>query len=158
LALAPASAPALAPPPATTAPLTVPPPPLPDSPAIAAALGRPVTVEADAIAHPLAIDPATSATYAGPDGERIVVAWVRPETIDGFRLLPRFLAAAVPVGDEAYRAPLGGGVVARSGPHVLLVAPSLPGYTDDVRDRAVDAIVRAALPTAAPTDTELPNW
>jgi hypothetical protein len=157
LAGAPVAAPTLAPPAAARlgAAGDVPgaaPPPLPDSPDIAAALGRPVTVEAGAAAHPLAIGPMASATYAGPEGERVVVAWVRPETIDGFRLLPRFVATPVPVGDEAYRAPLGGGLVARRGAHVLLVAPSLPGFDDVARDRAVESIARAALPATAPSD------
>jgi hypothetical protein len=124
--------------------VTAPPPPLPDDAAVAAAVGRPMALTAGATVHPLAVDGA-SATYAGPDGSRLVVAWVRPDLIDGFRHLPRPLSTAIDgIGDEAYRAPMGGGIVARCNGHVLLVTPSLPGLDDADRDRAVEAVARTA--------------
>jgi hypothetical protein len=103
-----------------------------------------VVAEPNAARHPLALGGA-SATYVAPDGGRLIVAWIRPEMLAGFRHMPRFLAAAVPgIGDEAYRAPAGGGVVARVDEHVLLVTPSLPGLNGDARDQAVDAVAHAA--------------
>jgi hypothetical protein len=76
----------------------------------------------------------------------VIVAWISPEMLEGFRHMPRFLAATVPgIGDEAYRAPLGGGIVARRGPHVLLIAVSLPELDGDARDRSVEAVARAAV-------------
>jgi hypothetical protein len=123
-----------------------PPPPLPEASYVGAAIGRALTEDERATPHPLAVDPSASRTYVGPDAERIIVAWIRPEMLEGFRVMPRVLAAAaLDIGDEAYRAPLGGGVVARSGSNVLLVAPSLPGLDDAARDHAVDAIARVAV-------------
>jgi hypothetical protein len=122
-----------------------PPPPLPDGRGVSAALGRPMTVDADAPRHPLALDGA-SATYVGSGNARVIVAWISPEMLEGFRHMPRFLAATVPgIGDEAYRAPLGGGIVARRGPHVLLIAVSLPDLDGDARDRSVEVVARAAV-------------
>ena len=62
------------------------------------------------------------------------------------------VVAAAPVrpsppddGDEAYRAVVGGGVVARRDGHVLLVMGHLPGSSDSERDRAFEAIARASV-------------
>jgi len=115
-------------------------PALPDAAAVAAALGRPVTAATDATAHPLAVDGA-SATYVTADGGRVLAAWVPPSSIDALRALPRAVAPAVTgIGGEAFRAPFGGGVLARFGPHVLLVTAALPAADAATRDAAVTAV------------------
>ena len=126
----------------TGAPIAVtsaagPAPTLPAPSAVGAVLGRPVEAAAGAAAHPLAVG-GGSATYLTPDGGRIVMAWVPSQTIDALRALPRMVAPAVDgLGDEAFRAPAGGGVLARFGAHVLLVAAALPGIDADARDAVV---------------------
>ncbi len=120
---------------------------LPAAVAVAAALGQPVHVVADAVAHPLTVDGA-SVTFAADDGGRVVAAWIPPATLDALRALPRSMAPAVPgVGDEAYRAPMGGGVVARVGERAVMVSAALPGRDDADRDAAVAAV--AALTTTS---------
>ena len=60
--------------------------------------------------------------------------------------MPRILRRDLPgVGDEAYRAVIGGGVVARRGGHVLMVMGRLPGSSDGERNRALEGVARAAL-------------
>jgi len=46
------------------------------------------------------------------------------------------------VGEEAYRARVGGGLIARAGEHVLLIAPHVPHVAPDERDRASAALAR----------------
>jgi hypothetical protein len=116
--------------------------PLPAAAAVAAALGRPVDGDPGAPSHPLAVA-GTSASYVTGDGGRLVVAWVPPSALDALRALPRAVAPAVAgIGDEAFRAPAGGGVLARFGSRVLLVSAALPGTDTTTRDDAVAAVAR----------------
>jgi len=125
-------------------------PSLPGAVAVAAALGQPVHVVADAAAHPLTVDGA-SVTFAADDGGRVVAAWIPTATLDALRALPRSVAPAVPgIGDEAYRAPMGGGVVARVGDRAVMVSAALPGRDQADRDAAVAAVAAVATTGAAP--------
>ena len=95
--------------------------------------------------HPLASD-GRSAAFSGPDGATIQVAWVDPGLLQAHRSMPRLLRRELTgVGDEAYRAVIGGGVVARRGGHVLMVMGRMPGTSDGERDRAFEAVARATL-------------
>jgi hypothetical protein len=119
-----------------------PPPALPDAATMTTALGFPVTLAPAAVPHPLAIDGA-SATYVTADGGRIITAWILPSEIDELRGGPE--AMTVPMtglGDEAYRVPLGGGLVERIGGHALMVVATLPALSESQRDHAVDAVAR----------------
>ncbi len=123
------------------------PPAMPDAAAVSAALGFAVEL-ASASAYPLALDGA-SATFVAADGARVITAWIPPGEFEAFQRMPRAVAARVEdVGDEAYRAPMGGGLVTRAGARVLMVVAALPGSTDDQRNRAVDAVARAAVAAA----------
>lgn len=125
-------------------------PSLPGAVAVAAALGQPVHVVPDAVAHPLTVDGA-SVTFAADDGGRVVAAWIPPATLDALRALPRAVAPAVAgIGDEAYRAPMGGGVVARVGDRAVMVSAALPGRDDADRDAAVAAVAALTTTAAAP--------
>ena len=125
--------------------IAAPPPPLPDTATVSAALGRQVWIDPHAPRHPLALGGA-SVTFAADDGARVIAAWVAPDVLSAYRSLPNALASPVSgVGDEAYRAPLGGGLVARAGDHVLLLAPHLPGANNDERDRVAGALARDTL-------------
>lgn len=127
-----------------------PPPPLPDAGEVSAATGRPLEVNPSAMPHPLARD-GQSAVFTGAGGAMVQVAWVDPTLLQAHRSMPRFLRRELrDVGDEAYRAVIGGGVVARSGGHVLMVMGRLPGSRDTERDRALETIARAALRRSDP--------
>jgi hypothetical protein len=80
----------------------------------------------------------------------VQLAWVEPSMLQAHRAMPRFLRKPLPgLGDEAYRAVIGGGVVARRDGHVLVVMGRLPGESDADRDHAFEAIARAALDGSA---------
>lgn len=116
--------------------------PLPGADEVGAALGCPVHAVPDAVVHPLAVEGA-SATYVADDGGRVVTAWVPPAHVAALATLPRSVAPAVPgIGEEAYRAPEGGGILARVGTHALLVAAALPDTDHATRDGAVSAVAR----------------
>jgi hypothetical protein len=118
-------------------------PGLPDAAVVAAALGVAVRDAPSAVPYPLAIDGA-SRTFVTDDGGRIITAWIQPSALDELRQLPATIAAPISgVGDEAYRAPLGGGLVARVGGHVLMVAATLPTFSAGARDVAVMALSNA---------------
>lgn len=120
-----------------------PPPPLPGAQALTAAVGFAVSLAPAAAAYPLAVNGA-SATFVMQDGGRIVTAWIQPAELDGFRHLPDTMAVPVAgIGDEAYRVPLGGGLVAQVDGRALMVVASLPALTDAQRDHAVAAVARA---------------
>lgn len=122
-----------------------PPPPLPDAAVVAAAAGRPLHEDGSASPHPLAAA-GRSATFTGGDGTMVQVVWVDPSLLTAYRSMPRLLRRELKdVGDEAYRAVIGGGVVARRGGHVLMVTGRLPGADDGDRNRAFAAVARAAL-------------
>ena len=105
-------------------------PPLPDASAVSAALGWPVSAATDAVAHPLALDGA-SRTFVTPDGGRLITAWIRPSELEAHRHMPVSLATPVSgIGEESYRSPMGGGLVARAGGNVLMVVATLPSLDD----------------------------
>ncbi len=130
----------------TPIPVTAgPSPPLPDAATVSAAAGRPLDVDPAASAHPLAQD-GRSVSFVGAGGATLHVAWVDPNFLQAHRSMPRFLRRELSgVGDEAYRAVIGGGVVARRGGHVLLVMGRLPGFSDSDRNRAFEEVARAAV-------------
>jgi hypothetical protein len=124
--------------------------PLLDDAAATEALGRAAHRVADAPTHPLAVDGA-SAVFSTDDGGRLVTAWIAPAAFAALQALPRAVAPAVPgIGEEAYRAPTGGGVIARVGDRVLMTAASLPSRSDADRDAAVDALARASVVVSGP--------
>ncbi|HEX2043823.1 MAG TPA: hypothetical protein VHF24_14420 [Acidimicrobiales bacterium] len=124
------------------------PPPLPGTGAVAAAAGRPLELDRTAPPHPMAA-PGRSATYTAADGTTVQLAWIDPTLVQAFGAVPRILRRDLPgVGDQAYRAAVGGGVVARRRGHVLVVTGHLPGSSDGDRDRAVEDVARAAVETA----------
>ena len=124
---------------------TGPPPPLPDAATVSALIGRSVEVDPNARPHPLAGD-GRSVALAGADGTVLQMAWVDPSFLRGYRGMPRLLRRPLTgVGDEAYRAVIGGGLVARRDGHVLLVMGRLPGEDDEERDRVFQKVARAAL-------------
>lgn len=128
--------------------VTGPPPPLPDSETVSAAAGRTFHLDQAAAPHPMAED-GRSAVFVGADGfdgATLQVAWVNPTLLQAHRSMPRLLRRELPdVGDEAYRAVIGGGVVARRGGHVLLVMGRMPGSTDGDRNQAFEAVARACV-------------
>jgi hypothetical protein len=131
---------------------TGPPPPLPDAAAVSAAAGRTFAVDPAVKQHPLAAA-GRSTAFAGPDGGTIQVAWVEPALLQAHRSMPRILRRELSgVGDEAYRAVIGGGVVARRGGHVLMVMGRMPGASDRDRDQTFEAVARAALGSAPAGD------
>jgi hypothetical protein len=122
-----------------------PPPPLPTPDAVAAATGLPLDLDPAARPHPLAL-PGASATFSGPGRAMVQVAWVGPQFLQAQRALPRFLRREVPgLGDEAYRATIGGGIVARQSGWVVLVLGTLPGLSEPQRDHALEEVARAAI-------------
>ena len=116
-------------------------PPLPDTLAVSAAIGAPVTSAPAAIAHPLALDGASS-TYLTQDGGRIIAAWIRPNDFDALRPTLAPLATAISGVGEAYRSPVGGGLVARVNGHVLMIVATLPALSAEQRDRTVVAVAQ----------------
>lgn len=123
-------------------------PSMPEAAAVSAALGFSVALAPSASAYPLALRGASS-TFVAPDGGRVLAAWLRPAEIERFRDQVGAVVARVDgVGDEVYRATMGGGLVARAGHHVLLVEAALPALTDAQRNRAVDAVARSAVAAA----------
>jgi hypothetical protein len=124
---------------------TGPPPPLPTASEVSAALGRAVDIDSGARPHPLARD-GRAVTFAAGDGTTVQVAWVDPALLEAHRAMPRLLhRRVIGVGDEAYRAVIGGGVVTRHGNHVLVVMGRLPGASDDERNRALEEVARTAV-------------
>jgi hypothetical protein len=122
-----------------------PPPPLPDAGVVSDAAGRPLELDPSAKAHPFARD-GRSATFVGAGGAMVQVAWIDPAFLHAHKSMPRFLRRELrDVGDEAFRAVIGGAVVARRGGHVLIVLGRLPESGDAGRDRAFEGIARAAL-------------
>jgi hypothetical protein len=115
--------------------------PLPDALAVSAAIGMPVSYAATAVAHPLAIN-AASTTFLTQDGGLIIAAWIRPDAFDGLRQTLTPLTATIAGVGEAYRAPVGGGLVARLNGHVMMVSATLPAHTAEQRDRAVVAVAQ----------------
>ena len=120
-------------------------PPLPGAAEVSFAAGRVLEADGAAKLHPLARD-GRSATFVGADGAMVQIAWVDPSFLQAHRSMPRVLRRDLPgVGDEAYRAVIGGAVVARRGGQVLMVMGRLPRSSDPERDRAFEAIARAAV-------------
>jgi 2-phospho-L-lactate guanylyltransferase (CobY/MobA/RfbA family) len=84
----------------------------------------------------------------------VQVAWVDPALLQAHRAIPRLLRRELKgVGDEAYRAVMGGGVVVRQGGRVLMVMGRLPDMSDDGRDRALEAVARVTLASSTGTGT-----
>jgi hypothetical protein len=130
-----------------------PPPPLPDARAVAEAAGCPLVLDEGASSHPLAQE-GGSATFTAPGGTAVQVAWVDPALLQAHRAIPRLLRRELKgVGDEAYRAVMGGGVVVRQGGRVLMVMGRLPDMSDDGRDRALEAVARVTLASSTGTGT-----
>jgi hypothetical protein len=128
---------------ASTAP-SAPAPPLPDDGAVSAAAGFLLARDPGARPHPAAL-PGGSALYRGGDAH-VQVAWVPSPMIEVYRRMPGLLRRELAgVGDEAYRARWGGGVIARTGDRVVTVTPHLPGLDDARRDEVAAAIAAAAL-------------
>jgi Predicted membrane protein (DUF2207) len=126
--------------PATTVPVG-PPPPLPDAGLVGTAAGRPLTVDAGARPHPLALAGA-SATFRGAAGERIQLAWTDGRVLAS---MPGLLLEDVPtVGPGARRVRIGRGLVVPRDGRTLLVLVHLPGASDDERDRVGEHVARAA--------------
>ncbi|HEX6421906.1 MAG TPA: hypothetical protein VFZ79_00395 [Acidimicrobiales bacterium] len=123
----------------------VPPPPLPADDALSAAAGRRLTRDPDAAPHPAAL-PGGSAIYrTGPDGH-VQVVWVPLAAIGVYRHLPAAVRHELPgLGDEAYRARFGGGVMARRGDHVVMVTPHLPGLDAGERDEVARRVALATI-------------
>jgi hypothetical protein len=125
-------------------------PPLPDASAVAAALGWPVSAAPDAVPHPLAIDGA-SRTFVTPDGGRLIAAWIRPSELEAHRHMPDSLATPLSgIGEESYRSPMGGGLVARAGGSVLMGVATLPSLDDAQRDRVIATVAQMTLANATP--------
>jgi hypothetical protein len=123
-------------------------PPLPDASAVSAALGWPVSAAPDAVPHPLAVDGA-SRPFVTPDGGRLIAAWIRPSELEAHRHMPASLATPVSgIGEESYRSPMGGGLVARVGGNVLMVVGTLPSLDDAQRDRVIAAMAQLMLANA----------
>ena len=123
-------------------------PPLPDASAVSAALGWPVGAAPDAVPHPLAINGA-SRTFVTPDGGRLIAAWIRPSELEAHRHMPASLATPLSgIGDESYRSPMGGGLVARAGGNVLMVVATLPSLDDPQRDRVIATVAQMTLANA----------
>jgi hypothetical protein len=123
----------------------VPPPPLPADDAISAAAGRRLTRDAGAAPHPAAL-PGGSAIYRTDSDGHIQVVSVPVAAIGVYRHLPAAVRHELPgLGDEAYSARFGGGVMARRGEHVVMVTPHLPGVDADERDEVARRVALAAI-------------
>ncbi|HET6954570.1 MAG TPA: hypothetical protein VFI47_29670 [Acidimicrobiales bacterium] len=121
------------------------PPPLPGDGAVSAAAGRRLVLDATAPAHPLAVGRA-SATFRG-DGQALVqVAWIDPAALDALRSPHDGQPLTVPgLGDEAVRARVGGGLIARRGDRAVLVVAHLPDLDEAGRDAVTATVAGAAL-------------
>jgi Predicted membrane protein (DUF2207) len=128
--------------------VAVAPPPLPDALAVSAAIGVPVSSAPAAVAHPLALD-AASSTYLTQDGGRIIAAWIRSNEFDALRPTLAPLASTIAGVGEAYRSPIGGGVVARVDGHVMMILATLPAFSAEQRDRAVAAVAQLTAANAS---------
>jgi hypothetical protein len=120
--------------------------PLLDAVDVAAALGVPVRVEPSALAHPLAVDGA-SRTFETENGGRVLTAWIQPSEIESFRNQSNGYGGAettpiAGVGDEAYRATIGGGLVVRVRDQVLMVVATLPAMAPDQGGHAIENVAR----------------
>jgi hypothetical protein len=131
-------------------------PPLPDDAAVSAAAGVGLVRDPTAKPHPAALPDGSAVYRATAAGDaHVQVAWVPADMIAVYRATPALLRHAVPnLGDEAYRARWGGGILARRGDNVVTVVPHLPGLDDTRRDDvatriAADALARSAPPVAA---------
>jgi hypothetical protein len=123
-------------------------PPRPDAGAVWAGVGWPVSAATDAVPHPLAVDGA-SRTFVTPDGGRLIAAWIRPTELEAHRHMPASLATPVSgVGEESYRSPMGGGLVARAGGNVLMVVGTLPSLDDTQRDRVIVTVAQMTIADA----------
>ncbi len=122
-----------------------PPPPLPDDVTMSAAAGRQLVRDSGAAPHPAAL-PGGSAVYRVGDDGHVQVVWVPEATIGVYRRLPEGQRHELPgLGDEAYRARFGGGVMARAGRAVVMVTPHLPDLPEDQRDEVAVRVASAAL-------------
>ena len=127
-----------------------PPPPLPDAGTLSAAAGRPLALAAGAPPHPLA-EAGASATYEGPSGEQVQLAWTGSPVAGG---LPAVTGTDVPgLGPGARRLHVGRGLVVPRPGRALLVLVHLPGASQGERDRVGESVARAAL---APDDSSDP--
>ena len=132
-------------------------PPLPDDAAVSAAAGRPFVRDAGAPPHPAALLGGSAIYRCGPGGTggsggegHVQVVWVPAATIEAFRRLPVEAGHTLAgVGDEAYRARFGGGVVVRVGDRVAMVTPHLPHLDSSVRDDLAVRVARAVVDLAA---------
>jgi hypothetical protein len=123
----------------------VPPLPPPDDATISAAAGLALSRDPGAPPHPAALAGA-SALYRSARGDHIQLSWVPAVTMDVYRRMPAALRHEVPgLGDESYRARFGGGVIARRGPHTVMVTAHLPGLDDTTRDEAAARVAAASL-------------
>ncbi|MDD9369808.1 MAG: DUF2207 domain-containing protein, partial [Acidimicrobiales bacterium] len=147
------------------------PPPLPDDAAISAAAGWAFTREPGAPPHPAALRGGSaiyrsggaaqgsgvgggSGSGSGREGH-VQVVWVPAATIEAFRRTPAGGRDAIAgLGDEAYRARFGGGVVVLAGDRVAMVTPHLPhldpGARDDLAVRVAHEVVALAGGRGAP--------
>ena len=139
-------------------------PPLPDDAVISAAAGWAFTRAPGAPPHPAALS-GGSAIYrsgggrgsdvgVGGDGH-VQVVWVPAATIEAFRRTPAGERHPIAgLGDEAYRARFGGGVVVLAGGRVAMVTPHLPhldpGDRDDLAVRVAHEVVALAGGRGAP--------
>jgi hypothetical protein len=85
-----------------------------------------------------------AASFEGPDGIHLQLAWTNAAPIEALRSTPRFLRHSVEgLGDEAYRLRIGGYLAAREGDDVLVVLLRLPGRSHEERDHLAEAVARA---------------
>lgn len=129
-------------------------PPLPDAATVSAAVGQPVHLATDASAYPLALAGA-SQTFVTDDGGRVIAAWVPVAEVDRLRDTAR----RVDVGDEAYRAPRGDGVIARVGGRALMVLSALtapPGASGDDEPGVAATVARAVTASVSGIGREAP--
>jgi Predicted membrane protein (DUF2207) len=125
-------------------------PPLPDDAAVSAAAGQALARDAAAKPHPAALAGGSALYRTGGRGH-VQVVWVPAAAIDVYRRLPAALRHELPgLGDEAYRARFGGGVMARRGDHVVMVTPHLPSVDIGLRDDIAARVALAALDCVRP--------
>lgn len=130
-------------------------PPLPDDATVSAAAGLAMARDPGAPPHPAALaggsalyrttGPAGGATDPTGGGGHVQVVWAPTAIIEPFRRISLLRRELPGVGDEAYRARFGGGVVARRGDHVVMVTLHLPGLDGSVRDDLAVRVAQAAL-------------